>query len=659
LFPQNAAYYSNIGLAYQGLNKLVEAEASYRKALKLRPNYAEAYFNLANTLKLQGKLDDAIAGYQNALSLQSNYAQAYNNQATVLQLQNKPNEAIALLQKALVIAPEYAEAHNNLGNVLKEQGRHAEATVSFQKALSISPNSAEIHYNLGIVLSALGKFDEAIQSYQKAIALRPDYVEAHNNLGIAYKESGQLDLASACYQKAIALNPGYVEAHNNLGRIFQTQGKLNEAIACLRRALMIKPDFVDAHSILLFIGLNSPSFLLSELFAEHVRFAERFETPLKQYQRHHLNMRDPNKRLKIGYVSADLRRHAVAYFMESVLAHHDKSQFEIFCYYNHSQIDQVTERLRAYANHWIVCDGMADEYLTERIRADGIDILVDLSGHSTGNRLLVFARKPAPVQVTYLGYPGTTGLSAMDYRITDNYLDPVGMTEQFNTEKLWRLPDIISCYRPDDNSPAVIEHPPMEDNGYVTFGCFNNFTKVTDEVLAVWGRILDKVPNSCLMLEINGIDSEPFYSEVQNRMKRIGIPSEKLILIPRKRENQFVLYNRIDIALDPFPYNGGTTSFDTLWMGVPFVALAGAHAVSRMGVSTLTNAGLGELVGQTADEYVEIAAALALDASRLKQMRTGLRDRVKVSSLMDGKRFTHHMEDGFRAMWKNWCESGR
>jgi predicted O-linked N-acetylglucosamine transferase (SPINDLY family) len=246
-------------------------------------------------------------------------------------------------------------------------------------------------------------------------------------------------------------------------------------------------------------------------------------------------------------------------------------------------------------------------------------------------------------------------MTAMDYRLTDIHAEPPGMTEQFNVEQLWRLPEMFCCYRPNDNSPDVIGHPPAEDNGYVTFGCFNNFSKVTDQVIALWAKVLDKVTASRLMLEINGIDNPVFRSETESRFAKLGIPVERLILIPRKKGNQYVLYNRIDVALDPFPCNGGTTSLDTVWMGVPFVTLAGKHFSSRLGVTVLTNAGLPELIAHSEDDYLNIATALALDYARLKTIRAGLRERVKVSPLMDAPRFTAHLEQAYRGMWQNWC----
>jgi protein O-GlcNAc transferase len=310
--------------------------------------------------------------------------------------------------------------------------------------------------------------------------------------------------------------------------------------------------------------------------------------------------------------------------------------------------------LKKEFDHWRDIRRLDDDAAADLIEADQIDILVDLAGHTGGNRLLVFARKPAPVQVTWLGYPGTTGMKAMDYRISDNFAEPVGMTENLNVETLWRLPQIFCCYQGHESNPAVIDHPPADDNGYITFGCFNNFIKVTDPVLETWARILARVPDSRLLLEIRGLDGPQFRSDVETRLQRLGLPLERVILEPRKKVNQFVLYNKIDIVLDPFPCVGGTNSMDAVWMGVPFVTLAGEHFASRMGVTVLTNAGMPELIAKNMDEYVAVAVGLALDRQRLRDLRHNLRQKVENSPLMDAPAFTRNMEAAYREMWRRW-----
>jgi protein O-GlcNAc transferase len=657
LKPDFAEAYINLGVTLTAQGRLDEAAPCYHRAVELRPDFAEAHANLGIVLTAQGKLDDALDFLHKAIALKPDFVGAYTHLASALNTLGRLDEATACYRQALVLKPDLFEAHYNLGCALKDQGKLNEAVVSYLNALALKLDSADVYNNLGIIFAELGNREEAVNCYQTALALKDDFTDVHNNLGIVLADQGKLDDAIACYQNALALKPDFADAYSNLGSALQVQGKLDDAIACYRNALAYEPGFTTAHQNLLLAIQYSASHTPEDILAEHVRFAEQFEPQMKAHWLPHPNLRDPDKRLKIGYVSPNYFKHSVAYFTEPVLACHDRAQVEIFCYYNHKRHDHVTDRIRALADHWVPCKDMSDDQLAKQIRADGIDILIDLAGHTGGNRLRTFAMKPAPVQATYVGYPSTTGLTAMDYRIVDVHTEPPGMTERFSVEQLWRLPEIFCCYRAHENSPEVIDHPPSEDNGYITFGCFNNFAKINDPVLALWATLLHKVPTARLMLEIHGIDNPLFRAEVESRMACVGMPVERVIFVPRTNANQYVLYNSIDIALDPFPCNGGTTSMDTVWMGAPFITLAGRYFTSRMGVTILTNAGLPELIAETEDDYVEIAAALAYDAARLKTIRSGLRDRVRVSPLMDAQRFTTHMEQAYRGMWQQWCGS--
>lgn len=553
--------------------------------------------------------------------------------------------------------PNDPASFNNLGVELANQGRLDEALACYLNALALKPDFADAHSNMGLVFAAKGNSHDAITCYQTALLLRPDFAEANNNLGIELKEQGKLDEAMACFERALASRPDFAEAYCNQGIAFHRQGKPDEAIACYRKALALNPDDAETHNSMLLAMLYSGRYTPAEVFAEHRRFAHQFETPLRSAWRAHENVRDPHKRLRIGYVSPDFRSHPVATFIEPVLASHDTTQFEVFCYYNHNYVDATTLRLQEIVEHWIPCKHLSDEALAERIRVDGIDLLIDLAGHTGDNRLLTFARKPAPVQVAYLGYPYSTGLSAIDYRITDGHAEPPSLTEQYNSEQLWRLPQAFFCYSAPQESPPVLVRSPVDDNGYVTFGCFNHYGKVTDQVIAVWAKLLERVPGSRLSLVIFGINDAGVRAEVETRFARHGVAAERLILIPPVKGNHFALYNEIDIALDPFPFNGHTTSLDTLWMGVPFVTLTGKHFTSRMGVTTLTNVGLPSLVAQSEQEYVDIAVALALDAARLRDLRSSLRERLQASPLMNAPGFTVELEQVYRRMWGKWCAS--
>jgi protein O-GlcNAc transferase len=521
-----------------------------------------------------------------------------------------------------------------------------------------------------------GKFDEAEQCCRAALDLLPNNVEFLVKLGgiLLYQDKAEESLIFL--ERALVFEPNNAAIFNNMAGAFKRQGRLDESIACSRKAIALRPGDGLKYSNLLLSMVYAASISPQELAETAREFGQRFADPLR-WQRPLIRDKNPDRKLRIGYVSPDFRDHAVNYFFEFLLRLHDRQQFEVFAYSSTHGKDHVTARLRPEFDHWREIIMLSDDIVANQIEADEIDILVDLAGHTGYNRLLVFARKPAPIQVTWLGYPATTGMKAMDYRITDNYAEPVGMTEHLNVEKLWRLPEMFCCYGAHENSPAVIDHPPFEDNGYITFGCFNNFAKVTDPVLETWVKIMAQVPESRLLLEIADleglqirhesntqsrlmlgsadIERSKFLDTVEARLRRFGLPLDRVILEPRKRSNQFILYNRIDLALDPFPCNGGTTSLDTLWMGVPFVTLAGEHFVSRMGVTILTNAGMPELIAKNVDEYVQLATGLALDKDRLRSLRHNLRDRVAASPLMNQKSFTGNMEATYREMWRKWC----
>jgi predicted O-linked N-acetylglucosamine transferase (SPINDLY family) len=457
------------------------------------------------------------------------------------------------------------------------------------------------------------------------------------------------------------------------------QGSLDESIAYSRKALTFGTGDHGRYSNLLLAMIYAASVSPEDLTATAREFGKRLADPLLR-QRPLLRNKDPERKLRIGYVSQDFRNHAVNYFLEFLPKLHDRKQFEVFAYSSAVAEDQITARLKLTFDHWRDIKPLKDDAAADIIEADQIDILIDVAGHTGYNRLLVFARKPAPIQVTWLGFPATTGMKAMDYRFTDAFAEPEGMTEHLNTETLWRLPEIFCCYGPHESNPAVIDHPPFEDNGYITFGCFNNYTKITDPVLEAWAKIMARTPDSRLLLEIADLEGpqilqenegkavlpllyadterQKFRQKVMDRLHRLDMPLERVLLEPRKKSNQFVLYNKIDIALDPFPCAGGTTSMDTLWMGVPFVTLAGKHFASRMGITFLKNVSLPELIAQNTDEYIQIASDLANDRNRLRALRHNLRDKVVASPLMDQARFTRNIEAAYRDMWRKWCTRG-
>ncbi|MEN3372859.1 hypothetical protein [Dechloromonas sp. ZS-1] len=538
----------------------------------------------------------------------------------------------------------------------RHQGDVARAIAIYQHAMSRYPDVPGILVNFAGVLLAAGVCEEVLPLLFKAVELEPRNVAAWSALAETAYKFGRLEESEMFARHALSLDPGDFVAWNHLAGIYKDRGRLLEAVACFQKGVLAAPRSAAIASNLVFTSIYCGQGWMPDYTAETARNFDRMHAArFWKSDWGHTNAPDPGKGLRLGFVSPDFRRHAVAYFVEPLWQYLDRSEFTIYAYYNQSQRDSVTERMEALADVWRPVLGMTDDALAARIREDGIDILIDLAGHTAGNRLLTFARKPAPVQVTWLGYPSTTGLKAIDWLLTDSILDPPGMTEHLLVEKPWRMRDVFCVYRPHDGSPEPIDHPPFEDNGYVTFGCFNNFAKVTPQVIALWCWILQRLPTAKLLLEANGLDEAAFADDVRARFAAGGVAGDRLELLGRRPEHQYHLYNRIDIALDPFPCNGGTTTFDTLWMGVPLVSLAGGHMMARMGADLLSHAGLSELVVETEDAYAEVAVALAEDSDRLRRLRSGLRTRVQASPLMDAAKFAANFAEAMRGMWQHWC----
>ncbi len=649
--PDYAEAHYNLGLALRNQGRSAEAIASNREALRHKPDFADAYNNIGLLLAEAGRVDEAIQNYQQALSMQPDHAAAHNNLASALKEQGRLDEAAAHGAQALAIRPDFVEALCTLGNVAKARGSLDDALEYYRRALSVRPEYADAWYNMGCVLSEQGKRHEALESYRKAIGISPRYAAAHNNLGVVLREVGQHQEAIASSERAIELMPDFAEPYINIGNALPWLGRIDESIQAYRKALELKPDHAVAWSNLLLTLLYDDKLSPAEMFAETRAFGARIETPLRSGWPKHANPSDAGRRLKIGYVSADLRDHALAYFIEPILANHDKSKFEIYCYHSHAQQDAMTARLRGLAEHWRQCEIMSDERLSAQIQADGIDILLDLSGHTAGNRLPVFARKPAPVQVNWIGYIGTTGLSAMDYRFTDEHLDPPGLTETFHSERLLRLPAAFT-FRSDPVAPPVNALPALKE-GVFTFASLNNPAKLNDKVVALWARILKAVPHSRLMLGNAQAQREEWLLRM---FAGHGIPADRLLLLPRVSLQEFLdAHHRIDLALDPFPYNGGTTTNYAMWMGVPVVVLAGDRPISRVGVCNLMRAGLPEFVAQNEDEYVQIALRHSRDLPALNDLRQSLRERILSSPVIDPVAYTRMVEDAFRDVWREWC----
>jgi protein O-GlcNAc transferase len=580
----------------------------------------------------------------------SDLASAHLERGCALRAAGSPEEAMVEFRAALASEPDMPEAHHHLGNALKSLRRYAEAADSLRAAARLAPADAAIWLNLGVACLEIHQLDEAVTCFRRAIRLEPARPEAHNILGHALLTQGRATAARRSLDEALRLRPGYAAAHDNLGRVLKAQGRADEALPHHRAALAEKPR-PETHSNLLY-SLNFPAEIPpAEIAAEHRRWAALYAPPEMAHSPEP-DRRGP-RRLRLGYVSPDFVHHAVSYFFEPVLAARDAAAFEVFCYSEAPVADAVTQRLRAQADHWRDIAGMSDERAAAVIRADGIDILVDLAGHTARNRLPVFARKPAPVQATWLGYPNTTGLAAIDFRITEAVSDPPGRTEAWHSEELFRLPGPFSCYAPPAESPPV-EPLPALATGAVTFGCFNNLAKLTPAAIELWARILRETGDSRLFLKSRGLADLETAARLRQDFARHGIGAARLDLSGAELSvaRHLALYGSVDLALDTFPYNGTTTTCEALWMGVPVVTLAGATHVSRVGASLLTHLGAADWIAGTPDEYLARCRELAADLPRLALLRAGLRERMRASPLCDAAGFTRSFEGALRAMWR-------
>ena len=598
-----------------------------------------------------GRLQEAEAICRDLLSLEPSPGEAWYLLGAIAQRVDNHMEAIALIEEALRIGPPTAEQHNSLGISRIQLGKVADAAESFRQAVKLKPKLPDAHNNLGNALRELGDPEDAESSIRRALTLKPDFAEAHANLGIVLRDLGRLSDAEKSLRRALALNPAYAEAHNDLGATLFGLGRLADAETCYRQALAVDPALSIAQGNLMTLLNYAPQRASAEIFAAHRDFA-RSRYPAGEARRHD-NVPDPRRRLRLGYVSGDFRNHPVAHFLEPVLARHNRKDFEVFCYHASAQSDAMTERLKAHADQWREASALSNAALADEIRGDGIDILVDLSGHTRYNRLGAFALRPAPVQASWLGYLNTTGLEAIGYRITDPRASPEGMFDAYHVETLVRLPDSQWCFQAPRECPNVGALP-QATSGVTTFGAFANPGKMGPEVIALWARLLERVPKSRLLVITNALATVP--PEYVGRLASQGIPAERLQVLGSKPYLEYLaLHNSIDIMLDTFPYAGGTTSCIALWMGVPVVSLVGNTAPSRGGASVLHAVGLEELVAQTPEQYLDLAASLAGDTARLAALRSTLRDRMQRSALMDAQRFTSNLESAYRGMWRTWC----
>jgi predicted O-linked N-acetylglucosamine transferase (SPINDLY family) len=652
LSPADFDVHYQLGVISQAVGQLSEAEAHYRRALQLRPKHAAALRALGRVLLLEGRPADAERWLRSALQMRST-PDTHSSLGDVLFLLGHRAEAEVNYRRALQLQPDLFEVHNNLGNLYHVRGQLAEAKTCFQRASELQPQAFEPHNNLGNVFLAMGLLADAEGSFQRALHLKPDLAEVHHNLGNVQWTQGRFSEAGARFQRAVQLTSSYALAHNSLGIYHQALGQHAEAEESYRRALRHKPDYAEAYSNLLLSLVYRPDLANETVATAHREYQARFGSRLEQKWPGLANRRrelDSGRPLRVGYVSPDLHQHPVASFVLPLLRAHDAKAVDVFCYANVVRPDAVTAALRELAAHWLSTVGMSHESLAERIVADEIDVLVDLAGHTAGNRLPVFARKPAPVQISWLGYPNTTGLSTMDYRLVDAITDPPGEADRLATETLIRLDGGFLCFEPAADAPNP-GAPPCIAADAVTFGSFNNLAKLSAPTLDVWTEILARVPDSRLLLKASGLEDETIRRDFLARFGRRGVDLERIDLLGRaeRLSDHLALYGQVDVALDPFPYNGTTTTCEALWMGVPVVTVLGDRHAGRVGASLLMQVGLSEWVATSAEHYIELARTLASDRDHLSLLRRTMRARMSISSLCDARSFARKMEATYRA----------
>lgn len=653
--PGSPQAHRNLAAALASLERFDEAIAAYRLALGKEGELPLSYYGIACCLQAQNKYEESAEYFRKAVDIDGAFFEARNELGNVLLKMDESEAAATIFRELAELHPQSSIAHSNLGNALQKLGRLQEAAESIRTAIRLQPDSAIAYGNLAGVLNLLGRLDLAIENYRRALELNPEHVQAHINLGITLWQVCRPIEATEAFETAIRLDPENIDAKINLGMGYATLGKLDQALEVLQDAIKSEPQHLTAQSTLIFLHNYLSDQTPEALLAEARRYGELVTRKATNRFDHWENSPLPERPLNIGFVSGDMWEHPVGFFLDNVIHALCKSpNLKLFAYSNSHTDDALTARLKSAFAGWRSLLGLPDKAAGELIRQDGIDILIDLSGHTLHNRMPMFAWRPAPVQVTWLGFFATTGVAEIEYLIADPWTLPESQ-ERYFTEKIVRMPQTRLCFTPPKDD-VVVGPPPAVANGFVTFGCFNNLTKLNDGVISLWARILKAVPGSKLCLMAGMFQEEENQRTWRQRFGEKGIDPDRLILkrgVPRKQYLE--AYNDIDIALDPFPYTGGTTTAEALWMGVPVLTLAGHRFLSRQGVGLLANTGLQDWIANSEEEYFEKAVAFAGALDRRTELRARQRAQVLGSPIFDAERFAHNFEATIRDLWRNWC----
>jgi predicted O-linked N-acetylglucosamine transferase (SPINDLY family) len=654
--PRNPLALYLLGFIARQAGQLAEAEDLFRRAIAANPAEATYYNDLGDVLHSQGQLDEAIPAFRRAVELHPAFSAAHNNLGNALKALGQFEEALTAYGRALQATPQIAEIHSNYAATLRELGRVEEASAAARRAIALKPNFAMAHNNLGYALLGTGDHDGAMAAFEKALALEPNLAIAHNNRGSVLKELRRDAEATAAFQRAVDADPQYAPAITNLASALHEIGNVAEAIMLDQRALQMPGASPAIHSNYLAILHLQPGATLAGLLEAHRGYEQRYGQPLRASWPRHPHLRDPDRPLRLGFVSPYFTFHPVGFFLVQLLENLDENQFAVIGYEDSSRPDSMAARLKARTRQWHPVKDLTDDALAKRIRDDRIDILFDLEGHNAKNRLLTFARKPAPVQITWLDYVGTTGLSAMDYILADARQIPPE-AEPGYSEKVLRMPDDYICFDPPAEAPPIGPLPALA-NGFVTFASFNALPKITPKCVEIWSRILRKTPSARLRLKNRRVDDPAIVARLRESFSENSVDPARVDFHGwSQRDELLAAYHAVDIALDTLPYNGGLTTCEALWMGVPVVTCPGETFASRHGLAHLSAAGVTETIAHDLDEYVEIAVRLAGDLARLSVLRAGLRERTAASPLCDGPRFARNFSSVVREAWRRWCLS--
>lgn len=647
--PGNPEVWDHLGAACNFMGRLPEALDASGRSIALDGLRAESWVNHGKNLRDSRQFLLAIEAYQRALALNPTLVEAYNNLGVALLDAERYDEAACALREAIARRPDYAWAHNNLSIALRELGQADAALAACRRSIELDPTNSQAWNNLGNVEHQRGNETAALAAYEQARSLAPDDPDVLNNIGSSLAVLHRGDEAAAAFRAVLARQPDNARAWNNLGNALPD---VDDRIAAFRKAIALAPHFAQARSNLLFNLHYLPAVDDQEMLAQARAFGEAIRdkvTPRSAWD----NDRNLDRPLRVGFVSADLCQHPVAYFLESVVAALDGRRFVLHAYYNERKEDDWTRRFRTLIPNWRNIYALPDATVCAQIVADRIDLLIDLSGHTAGNRLGVFAAHPAPVQLSWLGYFGTTGVPGIEHILVDHAGVPPGDERKF-TERVWRLPETRLCFTAP---PAIPVAPlPMRARGAVTFGCFNNHNKIHTGVIALWAQVLRALPGATLLIKNSRATDEAWRAQLRTRFATQGVAAEALRFAgPSAREDYLAAHGEVDITLDPFPYTGGTTTAESLWMGVPVLTLRGGSLIARQGAGLLLAAGLPDWIAESEAEYVQKATAFAGDPATLARLRAGLRERLQASTLMDAPRLARQLENAWRSMWIQYC----